>query len=88
LNQRFSEAVANLVGDDQWYQLKKSKGYALAEKQFDREVKKAFRGNASEEYFVNFPMADLEDDPDQNLESNTWCMTGYVISSSNIEILQ
>jgi hypothetical protein len=76
LNQRFSEAVANLVGDDQWYKLKKSKGYALAEKQFDREVKKAFRGNASEEYFVNFPMADLEDDPDQNLESNTWCMTG------------
>ncbi|KFA66207.1 hypothetical protein S40285_05120 [Stachybotrys chlorohalonatus IBT 40285] len=76
LNQRFAEAVANLVGDDQWYILKKSKGFALAEKQFDREVKKSFRGNPSEEYFVNFPMADLEDDPENRLESNTWCMNG------------
>ncbi|KEY71213.1 hypothetical protein S7711_02323 [Stachybotrys chartarum IBT 7711] len=72
LNQRFAEAVANLVGDDQWYILKKSKGFALAEKQFDREVKKSFRGSPSEEYFVNFPMADLEDDPENRLESNTW----------------
>ena len=49
LNQRFAEAVANLVGDDQYYRLKKTKGFALAEKQFDREVKKAFRGHQSEE---------------------------------------
>lgn len=76
LNQRFSEAVANLVGDDQWYELKRSKGFAVAERQFDREIKKAFRGNPEEEYHVNFPMADLEDDRDSKLDSNTWTMTG------------
>jgi hypothetical protein len=76
LNQRFVEAVRNLVGEEQFFQLRKTKGFWLAEKAFDREVKKAFRGNAEEEYFVNFPMADLEDDLDAGLESNTWRMTG------------
>jgi hypothetical protein len=76
LNQTFSQAVANLVGDDQWPELKKSKGFALAERQFDREIKKAFQGSPSEEYHVNFPMTDFEDDPDSNLDSNTWTMTG------------
>jgi hypothetical protein len=76
LNQRFVEAVKNLVGDDQWNDLRKCKGFFLAEKGFDREVKKSFRGSATEEYFINFPMATLEDDPDNGLESNCWRMTG------------
>jgi hypothetical protein len=76
LNQRFTEAVHNLVGDDQWHQLRKHKAYFNAEKQFDREVKRSFRGSSSEEYFINFPMSSLEDDPDNGLESNCWRMTG------------
>jgi hypothetical protein len=76
LNQRFAEAVKNLVGDDQWYSLQKSVGFHLAEKGFDREVKKAFRGNGTEEYFINFPMATLEDDFDNGLESSCWRMSG------------
>lgn len=76
LNKRFVEAVKNLVGDDQWNELRKTKGFWLAEKQFDREVKRSFRGDAEEEYFINFPMADLEDDPENGLENNCWRMTG------------
>lgn len=75
LNQRFLEAVRNLVGEDQYNELRKTKGFYLAEKFFDREVKKAFRDKPNEEYFINFPMADLEDDADVGLESNTWRMT-------------
>lgn len=76
LNQRFVEAVKTLVGEDQFHELRKTKGFLLAEKGFDREVKKAFRNRSGEEYFINFPMATLEDDPEAGLESNTWRMTG------------
>lgn len=76
LNQRFVEAVKNLVGEDQYDELRKTKGFWLATKAFDREVKKAFRGKPDEEFFINFPMASLEDDPENGLESNTWRMTG------------
>lgn len=75
LNQRFAEAVKNLVGDDQYHELKKTKGFSLAEKQFDREVKRSFQGDAEEEYLITFPMAVLEDDKDNGLESSCWRIT-------------
>ncbi|KAK3291635.1 uncharacterized protein B0H64DRAFT_427150 [Chaetomium fimeti] len=76
LNQRFVEAVRNLVGEEQFADLRKTKGFLLAEKSFDREVKRAFKGDPDEEYFINFPMASLDDDPDLGLEANCWRMTG------------
>ncbi|KAF7557450.1 hypothetical protein G7Z17_g653 [Cylindrodendrum hubeiense] len=76
LNKRFAEAVNDLVGDEQWLALKKSKAFFLAEKQFDREIKKSFHGGEDEEYFVNFPTAKLKDDLDKGLEASTWRMTG------------
>ncbi|KAH7175320.1 hypothetical protein EDB81DRAFT_769600 [Dactylonectria macrodidyma] len=76
LNKRFAEAVERLVGEDQWYELKRSKAFFLANKLFDREIKKSFTGNPDEEYFVNFPTAKLKDDPESGLEDNTWRMTG------------
>ncbi len=76
LNQRFTETVRSLVGDDQYNGLRKSKAFWLAGKAFDNEVKKAFRGNPDEVYFINFPMAELDDDREAGLESNTWRMTG------------
>jgi len=84
LNQRFEEAVKNLVGEDQYVGLRKTKGYSLALKSFDREVKRSFRGDPTEEYFVNFPMASLEDDPDAGLEANCWRLTGYFVSSARL----
>ena len=74
LNQRFADAVARLVGDDQWYTLKKSRAFLKADKEFE-EIKKAFIGDEDEEYIINFPMANLEDDPENGLVASTWTMT-------------
>ena len=78
LNKRFTQAVKDLVGEDQFYHLRKTKGYQEAMKQFDRQIKTAFRGTADEDYFVNFPMANLKDDKKRRLVSNCWNMKGYV----------
>ncbi|KAG6088705.1 hypothetical protein E4U15_005350 [Claviceps sp. LM218 group G6] len=80
LNERFASAVEDLVGDHQWLELKSSKAWSFAERQFDQEIKKAFNGELDEEYYVNFPMAELEDDKDSNLVSNTWKLTGHELS--------
>ncbi|KAF4626672.1 hypothetical protein G7Y89_g11485 [Cudoniella acicularis] len=76
LNKRFEEAVKNLVGEEQFFHLRKSRGFTLAVQQFDRSVKTAFRGDLYEDYYVNFPMARLNDDPDRNLIANCWNMKG------------
>ncbi|KAG5935629.1 hypothetical protein E4U59_005506 [Claviceps monticola] len=80
LNERFASAVEELVGDHQWLQLKSSKAWFFAERQFDQEIKKAFNGKLEEEYYVNFPMAELWDDKDSNLVSSTWKLTGHELS--------
>ncbi|KAK4182907.1 hypothetical protein QBC35DRAFT_419950 [Podospora australis] len=76
LNERFADAVRDLVGEFEFDYLKKTKGYQLGMKSFELEVKRAFNGDLDEEYFVNFPMASLEDDPEGGLEANCWRMTG------------
>lgn len=76
LNKRFEAAVKELVGEDQYHVLRKSKGFRLATEYFDQSVKTAFRGDEEEEYYVNFPMANLEDDDANNLSSNCWTMSG------------
>lgn len=76
LNQRFAESVKRLVGVDQWEVLRQSKGFFHAQKSFETEVKRSFRGHADEEYFITFPMATLEDNPKAGLEANCWTMTG------------
>ncbi|KAG5948550.1 hypothetical protein E4U60_001463 [Claviceps pazoutovae] len=80
LNDRFAAAVEELVGDDQWLKLKMSKAWSIAEKQFDQEIKKSFRGELDVEYYVNFPMASLREDEDGGLVSDTWRLTGLVLS--------
>jgi hypothetical protein len=77
LNMIFTHEVEKLVGSTQWNSLKDSKAFLHAEKEFDRDIKTAYQGNEDEEYFVNFPMAGLCDDHDNNLMSNCWKMTGY-----------
>ncbi len=76
LNQRFEDAVKELVGHDVFFELRKKPGFDRAMKTFDREVKRAFRGGEDEEYFINFPMASLDDDPKAGLEANCWRLTG------------
>jgi hypothetical protein len=70
LNKRFEEAVKNIVGDENFLKLKKTEGFADGVKQFDREVKPAFRGDPDQAWNINFTMAKLEDDPENNLMDN------------------
>lgn len=62
LNQRFEESVRDLVGKQEFERLQKTKGYRHAIRTFDRQVKRSFRGDPNEGYFVNFPTAGLKDD--------------------------
>ncbi|CZT11384.1 related to hsp70 protein [Rhynchosporium agropyri] len=78
LNKRFEQAVKDLVGEDQYFSLRKTKGFEQAVQQFDRSVKTAFRGDLDEDYYINFPMANLDDDPVNNLVSNCWNMKGSI----------
>jgi hypothetical protein len=48
----------------------------LAMEQFDVSIKTAFR-SVDEEYFVNFPMANLKDDPANNIQSNCFNLKGF-----------
>ena len=70
LNKRFEEAVKNIVGDEEFLDLKKTEGFADAVKQFDREVKPAFCGDKDQAWNVNFTMGNLEDDPTNNIQAN------------------
>lgn len=76
LNKRFEQAVKNLVGEEQFDDLRKTKGFEQAMLQFDRSIKTTFRGDEDDDYDINFPMAHLRDDPDKNLTSNCWAMKG------------
>ena len=60
LNKRFKQAVKDLLGEDQYAKLRKTRGFEEAVTQFDRSIKTASRGQSDEEYF---PMAQLENDP-------------------------
>ncbi|GAB0134427.1 hypothetical protein EsDP_00002801 [Epichloe bromicola] len=75
LNMRFKAEVQALVGESHWHALQGTKGWAMAEKQFDTQIKPAFDGHEDEEYFVTFPMVNLPCRPERGLESNTWRMT-------------
>ncbi len=80
LNKRFEAAVSDVVGEDAFYQLRRTKGYEEAVRFFDQTVKRAFTGLPEESWYVNFPMADLQDDPTNHIKSNTWEMKRYVKS--------
>ncbi|KAJ4422617.1 hypothetical protein N0V82_002736 [Gnomoniopsis sp. IMI 355080] len=79
LNKRFEEIVRNLVGDDQFANLKKGVGWAKALNEFDKNIKTAFTGDVTDVHYVTFPKAELEDDPAERLVSNCWEMTGDVL---------
>jgi len=79
LNKRFEEQIKMLVGEDQYYHLRKTPAYDHAVKFFDRTVKPAFRGDSDDSWLVNFPMADLQDDPSANLKRSTWELKSDVV---------
>lgn len=76
LNRRFEQAVKDVVGEDQFHSLRNTTGFDEAMTQFDRSIKTAFRGGLDEDYYVNFPMAQLQDDPVSNIQNNCWTLKG------------
>ncbi|KIX02411.1 uncharacterized protein Z518_08352 [Rhinocladiella mackenziei CBS 650.93] len=81
LNKRFEEQVKMLVGEDQYYHLRKTPAYDQAVKFFDRTVKPEFRGKKDVSWYVNFPMADLEDDESQGLKRDSWELKSDVVET-------
>ncbi|ROV88754.1 hypothetical protein VMCG_10060 [Cytospora schulzeri] len=79
LNKRFEEAVRLVVGEEQFYNLKKSVGWSKASNEFDKNIKTAFNGDITDVHYLNFPKAELEDDPVERLFDNCWEMTGDVL---------
>jgi hypothetical protein len=88
LNKRFAQVVKDLVGEDQYFYLRKEKGFEEAMKQFDKHIKTAFRGDPDEDFYVNFPMANLNDDPACRLIANCWNMKGSAATSSCVEMVK
>jgi hypothetical protein len=84
LNRRFEEAVKKLVGEDQFNNMHNTRAFSAAVEYFDLSVKTAFRGREDEDYFVNFPMAKLEDDRKNNLVSNCWNMQWSIPTSRRL----
>jgi hypothetical protein len=70
LKKRFGELVKNIVGEEEFLVLKKKTGFAHAMRTFDQEVKPAFVSDPNRSWFINFPLANLKDDPANDLQAN------------------
>ena len=81
LNKRFEEWVKNIVGERAYIELRETNGYRLAMKQFDESIKPAFRSRDDEDQYINFPMANLKDDPSKKIKSNCITLAGFVHES-------
>ena len=62
--------------------LQDTNGYRLAMKQFDESIKPGFRSRDDEDQYINFPMANLKDDPSKKIKSNCITLTGFVHASA------
>ncbi|KAI9888402.1 MAG: hypothetical protein M1814_000494 [Vezdaea aestivalis] len=79
LNKRFEALVKDIVGEEQLIKLRGQKGFRLAMEQFDQTIKTTYTGKRDEEFFVNFPQADLKDVPESILTSNCLKLTGEMV---------
>lgn len=70
--------MKNIVGERAYIELRDTNGYRLAMKQFDESIKPAFRSRDDEDQYINFPMANLKDDPSRKIKSNCITLTGFV----------
>ncbi|KAK7917234.1 hypothetical protein PG985_010842 [Apiospora marii] len=75
LNKRFEDTVRDLIGEVQMGAFRNVEdGWALVLDQFETEIKRKFCGEGDRPHYIHFPSLKLEDDPDENLENNTWYM--------------
>lgn len=76
LNKRFEQTIRDVVGEDQFFHLRKTEDFDKAMYDFEWRIKKVFRGDLNEEYFINFATARLQDDPTNNIQGSKWIMKG------------
>ena len=79
MNKRFEEYVKAVVGERAYLDLREQDSYRHAMKTFDESIKPGFRSKDDEDQFVNFPKANLKDNPKMNLQSNTITVTGSTL---------
>lgn len=76
LNLRFEQWVKDIVGEKAFLDLRQTDSFRLAMKTFDENIKPGFRSRDDEEQYVNFPKANLTDDPNKGLKANCITVTG------------
>jgi hypothetical protein len=76
INKRFEQWIKDAVGERAYFDLKETNGYRLAMKQFDEVIKPGYRSQDDEDQYINFPMANIVDDPSKGIKANTITMTG------------
>ncbi|KAF2878237.1 hypothetical protein BDV95DRAFT_600908 [Massariosphaeria phaeospora] len=72
-NKGFETWIRDMVGERAYFDLKDTDAYRRVMKDFDNSIKPSFRGEGDEDEPINFPMADLEDNPSRGIANN--CMT-------------
>ena len=78
LNLRFEQWVKDIVGEKAFLDLRETDSFRLAMKTFDENIKPGFRSRDDEDQYVNFPKANLTDDPNKGLKANCITVTGSV----------
>ena len=76
LNKRFEEWIKNVVGDQEYIQLRGTDAYRRAMKTFEDIIKPGFRSRDDRDEYINFPTAKLKDNPAKGLVSDTITITG------------
>lgn len=75
LNWRFEEFVKNIVGEERFFEMRKTRAFSQAMRYFDQEVKTSFKSDENQSWYVSFPMARLTDDPVNNILADTLTLT-------------
>ena len=73
INKRFENWVKDMVGERQYLDLKDNakSAYGEAMRAFDENIKPLFDGTSDRDQYVNFPMANIKDDPNKKINGNT-----------------
>jgi hypothetical protein len=76
VNKRFEERVQDAVGKDVFVALKNTSAYHRAYEDFEARVKIGFRGKDDPDTYVNFPLANLQDNSAMGLTQNVLTLSG------------
>lgn len=76
INNRFEDFVKSTVGEETFFQLKKTEGWRRALKNFDETIKPGFRSRDDEPEYIHFPLANLPNNKDRGINNDQITATG------------